>query len=51
MTGNTEKLNKMAKIAEMRADHMSRFHNALYIGNVKTRISVLTDVGLCEYPI
>ncbi|KAI9613394.1 hypothetical protein H4Q26_009996 [Puccinia striiformis f. sp. tritici PST-130] len=49
ITGNTEKLNKMAKIAEMRADHMSRFHNALYLGNVRTRIAVLKDVGL--YPL
>ncbi|KAK4053259.1 hypothetical protein OIO90_004033 [Microbotryomycetes sp. JL221] len=46
MTGNPDKLSKMAKIAEMRGDHMSRFHNALYTGNVEARINVLLEVGL-----
>ena len=41
ITGNTEKLRKMLKIAEMRKDAMSRFHNALYLGNVEERIDVL----------
>lgn len=36
----------MAKIAEMRGDQMSRFHNALYLGNVEARIEVLREVGL-----
>jgi coatomer protein complex subunit alpha (xenin) len=36
----------MAKIAEMRGDQMSRFHNALYLGNVEARIAVLREVGL-----
>ncbi|MBW0521507.1 hypothetical protein O181_061222 [Austropuccinia psidii MF-1] len=49
ITGNTEKLSKMAKIADMRGDHMSKFHNALYLGNIQARISVLKDVGL--YPL
>ncbi|KAG0142374.1 hypothetical protein CROQUDRAFT_135608 [Cronartium quercuum f. sp. fusiforme G11] len=49
ITANTEKLGKMAKIAEMRADPMSKFHNALYSGAVQTRIAVLKDVGL--YPL
>ncbi|KAH9823265.1 coatomer WD associated region-domain-containing protein [Melampsora americana] len=49
ITGNEEKLAKMSKIAEMRGDQMSRFHNSLYSGNVATRISVLKDVGL--YPL
>lgn len=38
----------MAKIAEMRGDQMSRFHNALYLGNVGARIAVLREVGLCK---
>ena len=46
ITGNTEKLAKMAVIAEKRGDSLSRFHNALYLGNAETRASVLQDVGL-----
>ncbi|GAA5988628.1 hypothetical protein JCM5350_005773 [Sporobolomyces pararoseus] len=45
-TGNPEKLSKMAKIAEMRGDPMSRFHNSLYTGNVETRVKVLQQVGM-----
>ncbi|KAF8625601.1 hypothetical protein AX15_005287 [Amanita polypyramis BW_CC] len=45
-TGSTEKLSKMQKIADARGDPMSRFHNALYAGDVEGRISVLRDVGL-----
>ncbi|KAF8586601.1 coatomer subunit alpha-2 [Ramaria rubella] len=45
-TGSTDKLAKMQKIAESRGDQMSRFHNALYAGDVEGRISVLRDVGL-----
>mgnify|MGYP000733877840 FL=1 len=45
ITGNTEKLRKMLKIAEMRKDAMSRFHNALYLGNVEDRIDVLERAG------
>ncbi|GLB42351.1 putative coatomer (COPI) alpha subunit C-terminus [Lyophyllum shimeji] len=48
-TGSTEKLSKMQKIADARGDPMSRFHNALYAGDVEGRISVLRDVGL--YPL
>jgi coatomer subunit alpha len=36
----------MQKIAEARGDPMSRFHNALYAGDVRSRIAVLRDVGL-----
>ena len=39
----------MQKIAEARGDPMSRFHNALYAGDVMGRIAVLRDVGMCEY--
>ncbi|KAG6331595.1 hypothetical protein ID866_7493 [Astraeus odoratus] len=46
--GSTEKLSKMQKIADARGDPMSRFHNALYTGDVRSRIAVLRDVGLRE---
>ncbi len=39
----------MQKIADARGDPMSRFHNALYAGDVLGRIAVLRDVGLREY--
>ena len=45
-TGSTQKLSKMHKIADARGDPMSRFHNALYTGDVEGRIAVLRDVGL-----
>lgn len=45
-TGSTDKLSKMQKIAAARGDPMSRFHNALYAGDVQGRIAVLRDVGL-----
>ena len=45
-TGHTEKLKKMQKIADMRGDQMSRFHNSLYIGDTEGRVRVLIDVGL-----
>lgn len=39
----------MLKISEMRGDQMSRFHNALYLGNIQARVQTLRDVGL--YPL
>jgi coatomer protein complex subunit alpha (xenin) len=45
LTGNTEKLRKMLKIAEMRQDIMARFHNALFLGDVLERVKVLEDAG------
>src|SRR6478736_5884263 len=33
--GNLDRLRKMLKIAEMRGDVMSRFQNALYLGDVR----------------
>ncbi|KAJ3535115.1 hypothetical protein NM688_g7025 [Phlebia brevispora] len=48
-TGSTDKLAKMQKIADARGDPMSRFHNALYAGDVLGRITVLREVGL--YPL
>lgn len=46
MTGSTEKLAKMQKIAASRKDPMSRFHNAIYAGDVESRIAVLKDVDM-----
>lgn len=48
-TGSTAKLAKMQKIAEARGDPMSRFHNALYSGDVEARVTVLRQVGLSQY--
>ncbi|CAK0784913.1 hypothetical protein CVIRNUC_008118 [Coccomyxa viridis] len=45
ITGNTEKLAKMLKISEMRDDVMGSFHNALYLGDIRERISILEDAG------
>jgi hypothetical protein len=47
-TGSTDKLSKMQKIADARGDPMSRFHNALYAGDVESRIAVMREVGLRE---
>ena len=44
-TGNTEKLTKMLKIAELRGDAMSRFHNSIFLGNVEERVRLLREVG------
>lgn len=45
-TGSADKLLKMQKIAISRGDPMSRFHNALYLGDIESRVSVLREVGL-----
>lgn len=45
LTGNTEKLRKMLKIAEMRQDVMARFHNALFLGDARERVRILEDAG------
>ncbi|KAF5341885.1 hypothetical protein D9611_001712 [Ephemerocybe angulata] len=47
--GSKDKLQKMQKIADARGDSMSRFHNALFAGDIEGRISVFRDVGL--YPL
>lgn len=47
--GSLDKLSKMQAIAEKRGDHMSKFHNALYSGDVKARIAVLRDVGMRKF--
>lgn len=45
ITGDTEKLRKMLKIANMREDIMGRYHNALLLGDVSERIRVLEATG------
>jgi coatomer protein complex subunit alpha (xenin) len=45
ITGNIENLKKMLKIAAWREDVNSRFHNALYLGDVEERIRIFQEVG------
>eukprot|EP00823_Brevimastigomonas_motovehiculus_P004130 TRINITY_DN2641_c0_g1_i1.p1 TRINITY_DN2641_c0_g1~~TRINITY_DN2641_c0_g1_i1.p1 ORF type:complete len:1298 (-),score=340.82 TRINITY_DN2641_c0_g1_i1:116-4009(-) len=45
ITGNMEKLAKMLQIARIRSDLLGRFHNSLYLGDVRERIAVLKDSG------
>eukprot|EP00933_Yihiella_yeosuensis_P037936 TRINITY_DN31926_c0_g1_i1.p1 TRINITY_DN31926_c0_g1~~TRINITY_DN31926_c0_g1_i1.p1 ORF type:complete len:1231 (+),score=309.08 TRINITY_DN31926_c0_g1_i1:52-3744(+) len=45
ITGNVQKMKKMLKIAEMRGDVMSRFNNALMLGNVEERVKILAEMG------
>jgi coatomer subunit alpha len=48
-TGNEEKLTRMAKIAEHRADFTSRFQNTLYLGDVQNRIQMFKEID--QYPL
>lgn len=48
-TGDSEKLSRMAKIAEHRGDFTSRFQNAIYRGDVEDRIQMFKEVDL--YPL
>ncbi|KAG1674856.1 hypothetical protein FOA52_015244 [Chlamydomonas sp. UWO 241] len=45
ITGNLEKLRKMLKLSEIRGDVVGRFHNALYLGDVKEQVRVLEESG------
>ena len=45
-TGDQEKLNRMAKIAEHRGDMTSRFHNALYLGDAQNQIDMFKEISL-----
>ena len=47
-TGDEEKLARMAKIAEHRADFTSRFQNALYMGDVENRIQMFQEIDMCK---
>ncbi|KAJ9611127.1 hypothetical protein H2200_004310 [Cladophialophora chaetospira] len=48
-TGDEEKLTRMAKIAEHRGDFTSRFQNALYLGDVESRIQMFKEID--QYPL
>lgn len=48
-TGDQEKLQRMAKIAEHRGDMTSRFQNSLYLGDVQNRIEMLKEID--QYPL
>lgn len=48
LSGNFEKLRKMIKIAELREDYLSVFHNSLYLGDIEEQIKVLQGVGQCK---
>lgn len=45
ITGNIEKLKKMIKIAEVRKDISSQYHNALFVGDVQERVKILKSTG------
>jgi coatomer subunit alpha len=45
ITGDTEKLRKMLKIANMRSDIMGRYHNAIFLGDATERVKVLEESG------
>ncbi|KAK5969632.1 Coatomer alpha subunit, partial [Trichostrongylus colubriformis] len=45
VTGNSEKLSKMMKIAQMRNDAHGHYQTALYLGDIEERIKVLKGVG------
>lgn len=48
ITGDTQKLTRMAKIAEHRNDYTSRFQNSLYLGDIENRIQMLKEIDLCK---
>ena len=45
LSGETDKLRKMLKIAGMRGDVMGRYHNALLLGDAEERVKVLDETG------
>lgn len=45
ITGNLQKLNLMLTIALKRNDVMSRFNNALMLGNVEERVKIMAEMG------
>jgi coatomer protein complex subunit alpha (xenin) len=45
ITGNAGKLKKMLQIAVMRQDVMSRFNNALMLGNIEERVKIMAEMG------
>lgn len=49
VTGDTEKLNRMAKIAEHRNDYTARLTNSVYLDDVEGRIQMFKEIDL--YPL
>mmetsp|Transcript_12825 Transcript_12825/g.19436 ORF Transcript_12825/g.19436 Transcript_12825/m.19436 type:complete len:1256 (+) Transcript_12825:97-3864(+) len=45
LSGDTDKLRKMLKIASMRKDVMGRYYNALLLGDATERVKVLEESG------
>mmetsp|Transcript_6151 Transcript_6151/g.15745 ORF Transcript_6151/g.15745 Transcript_6151/m.15745 type:complete len:1234 (-) Transcript_6151:170-3871(-) len=45
ITGQLDKLRKMLKIASVRKDISSQFHNSLLVGDVGERVDILKNVG------
>merc|ERR1740130_87334 len=45
ITGNFGKLTKMLQIAVRRQDVMSRFNNALMLGNIEERVKIMAEMG------
>ncbi|XP_031268986.1 coatomer subunit alpha-2-like [Pistacia vera] len=45
VTGNIDKLSKMLKIAGVKNDVMSQFHNAMYLSDIRERINILENTG------
>ncbi|TKX21767.1 putative coatomer subunit alpha [Elsinoe australis] len=48
-TGDENKLQRMAKIAEHRGDMTSRFQNSVYLNDVQSRIEMLKEID--QYPL
>ena len=48
VTGDQEKLTRMAKIAEHRGDSTSRFQNTLYLGDIDNRIQMCKEIDQCK---
>ena len=46
ITGNTENLKKMLKIAQHRGDGSARYQTALYLGDAQDRVMQLRELGL-----
>lgn len=48
LTGDRDKLRRMAQIAERRGDATSRFQNLIFLGDVAGRIEFLKELDLCK---
>mmetsp|Transcript_23197 Transcript_23197/g.64834 ORF Transcript_23197/g.64834 Transcript_23197/m.64834 type:complete len:1217 (-) Transcript_23197:83-3733(-) len=45
ITGNIDKLKKMLTVAERRGDVMSKFMNALMLGDIEERVKIMAEMG------